>query len=93
MLRQSRSIHFKDLEDRWKRWAAAESRKRLGVCICLVDAAFPSLLDTPSYISQGEMLNLVLPCDDRYWAAGSAQQWNQSLGLAPIPPSPFFASA
>jgi hypothetical protein len=92
-VRQSRAGQAKDLEERWRRWAAAESRKRLGVCICLVDSVFPSLLDTPSYISQGEMPNLVLPCDERYWSATTAQQWNHSLGLAPIPPSPFFASA
>ncbi|ORY61054.1 fungal-specific transcription factor domain-domain-containing protein [Leucosporidium creatinivorum] len=76
----------------WTAWAAVESRKRLGACIMLLDGFFPSLLHTPSYISQGELSNMVFPCDERYWQATSAQQWQAMLGMAPIPPSPFFAS-
>lgn len=59
----------------------------------LLDGFFPSLLQTPSYISQGELSNMVFPCDDRYWEASSPQQWQAMLGMAPLPPSPFFASS
>lgn len=34
---------------------------------------------------------MVFPCDDRYWEAPTANQWQSMLGMAPIPPSPFFA--
>lgn len=82
-----------DSSGRWLRWARAESRKRLGTCICLLDSMFPAMLDTPAYISQGQMTGMVLPCDEVYWQATSARMWTDSLGIAGIPPSPLFASA
>jgi hypothetical protein len=53
---------------------------------------FPAMLDTPAYISQGQMTGMVLPCDEVYWQATSARMWTDSLGIAGIPPSPLFAS-
>ncbi|KAH8077061.1 fungal-specific transcription factor domain-containing protein [Filobasidium floriforme] len=82
-----------DPSGRWLRWARAESRKRLGTCICLLDSMFPAMHDTPAYISQGQMTGVVLPCDEVYWQATSARMWTDSLGIAGIPPSPLFASA
>lgn len=76
----------------WEQWAAVESRKRLGVAILLLDGFFPSLLNTPSYISQGELAEMLLPCDDKYWRAATARQWESLLGMAPIPPATFFSS-
>lgn len=79
------------LSVRWQTWIAAETRKRLGLAIFTFDALFPAFLDMPSYLSQGEMITTVLPCDDRFWRASNAQAWQAQLGVAPIPPAPYFA--
>jgi hypothetical protein len=78
------------ISSRWQTWVAAESRKRLGLAIFLFDALFPAFLDMPSYLSQGEMIHTVLPCDDRFWNAPNYQVWQAQLGVAPIPPAPYF---
>ncbi|KAJ9094721.1 hypothetical protein QFC21_005879 [Naganishia friedmannii] len=82
-----------DLETKWRHWITSESRKRLGTAICLIDALFPALLDHPAYLSHGDMILFVLPCDEQFWTAPTAKQWSNMLGLSPLPPSPFFASS
>lgn len=81
------------VQERWRIWTMSESKKRLGLSIFLLDSLFPALLDIPSYSSQGEMLATVLPCEDKFWHARSAQEWQGMLGVAPIPPSPYFSIA
>ncbi|KAI5451120.1 hypothetical protein NCC49_001996 [Naganishia albida] len=90
---QSSMIQGGDLETKWRQWITSESRKRLGTAICLIDALFPALLDHPAYLSHGDMILFVLPCDEQFWQAPSAKQWSNMLGLSPLPPSPFFASS
>ncbi|KAJ9108549.1 hypothetical protein QFC19_002265 [Naganishia cerealis] len=91
---QSSMIHGGvDLETKWRHWITSESRKRLGTAICLIDALFPALLDHPAYLSHGDMILFVLPCDEQFWTAPTAKQWSNMLGLSPLPPSPFFASS
>lgn len=80
------------LRDLWRFWIDMESRKRLGISIFLVDSMFPSYLDMPSYLSQGEMLSTALPCDDRLWAASSPEEWASLLGHSVLPPSTFFVA-
>lgn len=86
-------IQGTDLETKWRQWITSESRKRLGTAICLIDALFPALLDHPAYLSHGDMILFVLPCDEEFWQAPTAKQWSNMLGLSPLPPSPFFASS
>lgn len=74
-------------------WATLESRKRLGVAICLVDTIFPAVLDIPAYHSHGEMLKMALPCDEVYFAASTAKAWTNLLGSSSSPPCPFFTMA
>lgn len=81
-----------DADDRWRQWAEIESRKRLGLSCFIVDMMFPEFFDTSAYLSQGLMLTTLLPCDDRYWQAPTAMAWQSMLGVAPIPPSPYFAA-
>jgi hypothetical protein len=90
---QSNMIQGGDLETKWRQWITSESRKRLGTAICLIDALFPALLDHPAYLSHGDMILFVLPCDEQFWSAPTAKQWSNMLGLSPLPPSPFFASS
>jgi hypothetical protein len=80
-------------DERWRTWAALESRKRLGGAISLVDTIFPALLDIPAYHSHGEMLKTALPCDEIYFAAPTAKAWSNLLGSSPSPPCPFFTMA
>lgn len=79
-----------DSPTRWKRWISFESRKRLGIAICLLDTIFPAFLDIPAYHSHRDMMHLAMPCDDQYWTAPTAHSWASMLGLSPVPPSPFF---
>jgi hypothetical protein len=90
---QSSMIQGANLETKWRQWITSESRKRLGTAICLIDALFPALLDHPAYLSHGDMILFVLPCDEEFWQAPTAKQWSNMLGLSPLPPSPFFASS
>jgi hypothetical protein len=80
-------------DERWKNWAALESRKRLGVAISLIDTIFPAVLDIPAYHSHGEMLKTALPCDEVFFTAPSAKSWTNLLGSSSSPPSPFFVMA
>jgi hypothetical protein len=76
----------------WQVWIDMESRKRLGLAIFMVDSLFPSFLDTPSYLPQGEMLSKALPCDERFWTASSPEEWTRLVGHTVLPPSTFFVS-
>jgi len=76
----------------WHVWIDMEMRKRLGLGIFLVDSMFPSFLDMPSQLSQGEMLSTALPCDDRFWTASSPEEWKSLVGHAVLPPPTFFVT-
>ena len=79
-----------DPEQRWRKWVSFETRKRLGIAICLLDTIFPALLDSPAYLSHGDMLHLAMPCDSWYWEAATARTWTSMLGFANTPATPLF---
>ncbi|KAG4442787.1 hypothetical protein IFR05_001733 [Cadophora sp. M221] len=81
------------LNSAWRQWIQEESRKRLAWVIYTIDSQFPSLLNLPPTISIGEVRDLGCPCDEEFWAAGSARTWKNLLGPAAVPPSRYFAAA
>ena len=79
-----------DVEIRWKQWVSFESKKRLGIAICLLDTMFPAFLDIPAYHSNRDIMHLASPCEDHFWAADTAYNWSNMLGLSSMPPTPLF---
>ncbi|KAH7409038.1 fungal-specific transcription factor domain-containing protein [Cadophora sp. MPI-SDFR-AT-0126] len=82
-----------NLDSAWRRWIHEESQKRLAWVVYTIDSQFPSLLNLPPTTSVGEVRNLGCPCDEEFWAAGSARSWKNLLGPATVPPSRSFAAA
>lgn len=80
------------LDSAWRQWITEESHRRLAWVIYTLDSQFPSLLNLPPTISIGEIRNLGCPCDEEFWAAGSARSWKNLLGPASVPPSRSFAA-
>jgi hypothetical protein len=81
-----------NLHERWRFWISMERSKRLGIAIFLFDSMFPSFMDAPSQLSQGEMLSTGLPCDDHYWNAPTAEEWVGRLDGKSLPSSNFFVT-
>ena len=86
---RSSASQASDLEAKWLRWVDAETRKRLGICIYLLDCQYSALFQRQPYISKAETTRLALPCESRYWSAPSARAWTMMLGPAPTPPSAY----
>ena len=86
---RSSTSQASDLELRWLRWVDTERRKRLGICIYLLDCQYSALLQRQPYISKAETTQLALPCEPRYWSAPSARAWTMMLGPALTPPSAY----
>ncbi|RHZ63451.1 uncharacterized protein CDV56_108195 [Aspergillus thermomutatus] len=87
--RATRSTRAK-LLDTWKAWIELEQRKRLGLAIYMFDLQFPALFHNQPYISKGETVNLVLPCEAAFWEAKSPEAWKVLLGPAEIPSAMYF---
>ena len=86
---RSSASHSSDLEHRWLRWIDTERRKRVGICIYLLDCQYSALFQRLPYISKAETTRLALPCETRYWSAPSARAWTMMLGPALTPPSAY----
>jgi hypothetical protein len=67
----------------------AEKRKRLGMCIYLLDCQYCALSQRQPYISKAETNRLALPYESRYWSAPSARAWTMMLSPATTPPSAY----
>ncbi|KAF4156814.1 hypothetical protein CNMCM6069_006336 [Aspergillus lentulus] len=78
------------LLDTWMAWIELEQRKRLGLAIHMFDLQFPALFHNQPYISKGEAVNLVLPCEAAFWEAKSPEAWKVLLGPAEIPSAMYF---
>lgn len=78
------------LLDTWTSWIQLEQRKRLGLAIYMFDLQFPALFHNQPYISKGETVNLVLPCEAAFWEAKSPEAWKVLLGPAEIPSAMYF---
>ncbi|GFF40321.1 hypothetical protein IFM58399_05887 [Aspergillus lentulus] len=78
------------LLDTWMAWIELEQRKRLGLAIHMFDLQFPALFHNQPYISKGETVNLVLPCEAAFWEAKSPEAWKVLLGPAEIPSAMYF---
>ncbi|KAJ6032581.1 hypothetical protein N7540_003313 [Penicillium herquei] len=78
------------LEDAWIEWVAYEQKKRLGLCIYLLDCQMSAFFQRQPYISKAETVNAALPCSDTFWSASTALAWKSLLGPAEIPPSTYF---
>ncbi|KAK0110824.1 hypothetical protein ONS96_002416 [Cadophora gregata f. sp. sojae] len=81
------------LDSAWRQWVQEESQKRLAWVVYTIDSQFPGLLNLPPTISVGEVRDLGCPCDEEFWAAGSARSWKHLLGPATVPPSRSFSAA
>jgi hypothetical protein len=77
------------MEVKWLRWVENERRKRLGICIYMLDCQYSALFQRQPYISKAETTRLALPCEPRYWSAPSARAWTMMLGPASTPPSAY----
>ncbi|KAF4217217.1 hypothetical protein CNMCM5878_006461 [Aspergillus fumigatiaffinis] len=78
------------LLDTWMAWIELEQPKRLGLAIHMFDLQFPALFHNQPYISKGETVNLVLPCEAAFWEAKSPEAWKVLLGPAEIPSAMYF---
>ncbi|KAH1583282.1 hypothetical protein KXX17_000169 [Aspergillus fumigatus] len=87
--RATRPMRVK-LLDTWTSWIQLEQRKRLGLAIYMFDLQFPALFHNQPYISKGETVNLVLPCEAAFWEAKSPEAWKVLLGPAEIPSAMYF---
>ncbi|KAJ5371189.1 uncharacterized protein N7496_007281 [Penicillium cataractarum] len=76
--------------DAWSKWINIEQKKRLGLCIYLLDCQVAALFQRQPYISKAETVNAALPCSGIFWNAPTAWAWKALLGPAEIPPSTYF---
>ena len=67
-----------ELENEWHSWKVAEERKRSLYAIFILSSLLVSAYNCAPALMNSEIL-LDLPCDERLWAAESAETW-RSLG-------------
>ncbi|KAJ5929913.1 hypothetical protein N7466_005406 [Penicillium verhagenii] len=78
------------LEEQWKEWINDEQKKRLGLCIYLLDCQVVAVYQRQPYIGKAETVNSALPCSETFWSAPTAWAWKSLLGPADIPPSIYY---
>ena len=82
-----------DLENEWHAWKVAEERKRSLYAIFILSSLLVSAYNCAPALMNSEIL-LDLPCDERLWAAESAEIWRSHGGTATADQSaPSFAAA
>ncbi|KAF7903470.1 uncharacterized protein EAF01_006519 [Botrytis porri] len=84
---------LKDPQVRWKRWIDEESLNRLYWVVYATDRQFSALWNQSSAMTIGELVDVSCPCDEVFWCASSASDWNFALGSAKLPQSLSFAAA
>ncbi|TGO10075.1 hypothetical protein BTUL_0145g00220 [Botrytis tulipae] len=84
---------LRDPEVRWKRWIDEESLNRLYWVVYATDRQFSALWNQSSAMTIGELVDVSCPCDEVFWCASSASDWNFALGSAKVPQSLSFAAA
>ncbi|KAJ6111552.1 hypothetical protein N7523_007613 [Penicillium sp. IBT 18751x] len=88
---QASSRHNRNrVEEAWLNWINDEQKKRLGLCIYLLDCQMAAFFHRQPYISKAETVNAALPCSETFWNASTAWAWKALLGPADIPPSTYF---
>ncbi|KAJ5107969.1 hypothetical protein N7456_004644 [Penicillium angulare] len=78
------------LEEMWLGWINDEEKKRLGLCIYLLDCQISAFFQRQPHISKAETVNAALPCSDTFWNAPTVWAWKSLLGPADIPPSTYY---
>lgn len=84
---------LKDPQVQWKRWINEESLNRLYWVVFATDRQFSALWNQSSAMTIGELVDVSCPCDEVFWCAPSASDWNFALGSAKLPQSLSFAAA
>lgn len=82
-----------DPQVRWKRWINEESLNRLYWVVFATDRQFSALWNQSSAMTIGELVDVSCPCDEVFWCAPSASDWDFALGSAKLPQSLSFVAA
>ncbi|KAJ9199923.1 transcriptional regulator family: Fungal Specific TF and C2H2 zinc finger [Paecilomyces variotii] len=67
-----------DLDMRWKAWSRVESAKRLIIGLLLIDSWYSSFLSTSPIVAP-DSVQIILPCNETLFRAGSSIRWMQLI--------------